>query len=391
MNSSKKISMLLALFAIYSSAFCAAPAQQLLLPQEIEQLQNEDEDLQYEAIIAIKDRGIDLAKIDAYLAQNEQFKDIRKKIFLALEVAIEYRDLQLLDYIIQHYPEAINEPTIYGSPLNQVLTQLQTSRENLPILRAMVKLLVNNGANIESSDQPNLDLGDVRVGGLTPLLQAVDSGDEHIVAFLLSKGANVNAHNQFGLNALDMAKQRSNSKPDIYEPIVHLIENYTRSRHRNRIFQQDKRLPTVTHEMITQYVGAGRSVPTPGARAYIQAPRSLELNAQAVGKALREVVQGLKSNNIAPLEDYIATFPKDLNAQNESGDSLLILAIKAGNADAIRLIIQSLEELDIAEGNVNNRLDRALNHTNGSSQNAHNVALASNNNEIIAIIQPYYE
>jgi uncharacterized protein len=59
----------------------------------------------------------------------------------------------------------------------------------------VAQFLIANGALVDS----------LNLGGTTPLMMAVQSGNEYLVKFLLDKGANLQLRNNLGLSAIDIA------------------------------------------------------------------------------------------------------------------------------------------------------------------------------------------
>jgi ankyrin repeat protein len=69
----------------------------------------------------------------------------------------------------------------------------------------VAQFLLSNGAMVDS----------LSLGGTTPLMMAVQSGNEYLVKLLLDKGANLQLRNEAGLTAIDIGDIYS--KPAISE------------------------------------------------------------------------------------------------------------------------------------------------------------------------------
>jgi len=314
-----------------------------------------------------------------------------------LQFAITHHNIPLVEYLLSKKTDAVKNPELLQQAIEERynhLYSISTLYHDLdPIslaaiaktaidLLVIIKLLINHGANIEEAmDYSGYDDDDYET--MTPLLKAVENADYELVAFLTEQGANVNAINFKGKKALDIARESlrlrykhfDELKKKNFNKIIALLENYKTSRLENRIFQQDRRLPVAVHSLIAEYATGAQG-------------SSKQSKAQRI--ALHAVKEGFKIKSIEPLEDFIKAYPKELNAQDEASDSLLLLAIKSGNVAAVRLILETLTQLDTAEKNVNERLIKAVGHTNAYGKNAYDVAQESHNNEIIELVRPHY-
>lgn len=366
-----------------------------LTSDEIEMLKSEDVIDHEVAVKIITDRGIDVASLDSYLSHDHRFTQVYNRVFRSLYPAIDTLNLPLFEHVLAHHPDAINKMDDKGNrPLNIVLSKIRfhLGEATLPPLRTMVKLLINHGADKES---PYLiqHCGDTYDIG-TPLLQAIDTAEYDLIAFLLAHGANLNAINHRGHTAIEMAKAMRNNNPQEYDKIIAFLEHYKQSRLENRILQQGLAQKGIRPEiaaLITEYAPASQAVlPTQGLRPYIPAPAGSAKRAHAQRVALNGVKIGLKNNDLEPLNDFMQVYPKSLNAHDEAGDSLLLLAIKTNNVAAVKLILEKLTQLDQTENSVNERLTKALGHRNLYDNNAYDIAQEMKNKEIIELLKPHY-
>lgn len=375
-----------------------APVQPALLsPAEIKSLivpENAPDSVALSKDWAIRDlitgRGIDLAVLDAYLAQDRRFSKMHNWTFATFMSAIYNANLPLFEYVLANHPDAINKKDEEeNSPLNQILRRITLNKgageeigSKLPIWRTMIRLLVDHGADKES---PSYFISWEGLGNIkryvrnysgTPLLQAIDIADYNIVAFLVNQGANLEYIN--GNTALETAKKLRNRNPQIYDKIITLLElaNYKRSRLENAVLQRglvQKNMPKDTNYLIAEYV---TGFPSPE-------------EAQAKRAAINEIKKELKAGDLESLISFINKYP-EINVQDEAGDSLLLLAIRAQNSEALKLILEKLTQLDQAKKGINARLIKALGHIDANGDNAYALAQKLNNQEIIAILRPYY-
>jgi len=224
MKNQIKMLILSSFFAFNLRGAAPAPVQPalILLPDEIAGLESPNWGAQYEAIQQITHRGVDLATLDAYLAQDRRFEEVYNRTFKTFTSAIDKLDLQLFEYVLAHHPDAINKKYFapLRSPLNEALEKenyLFGDKVKLAVLQTMIKLLVNHGADKES---PYLSRNPDHDYLATPLVQAIEAADYDIVAFLVAEGANVNAKDSKGNTTLKIARYWRNSNPPVYDKII---------------------------------------------------------------------------------------------------------------------------------------------------------------------------
>ena len=92
------------------------------------------------------------------------------------------------------------------TPLHNAL-----AKAGRPYYFFVVKLLVENGANVNSKTIPGLETGafmrDVRTNGETPLHRAAAYADERTINFLIENGANKEAKDENGDSPLTWASK----------------------------------------------------------------------------------------------------------------------------------------------------------------------------------------
>lgn len=345
-----------------------------------------------DAIRTILARGVDLATLDAYLANDNRFRETYDRIFKTFEYATLFVNLPLFEYIFATNPDIFNPDIFNKDKASEVLFDLvDMHRNNLTNNRdeyfirtdadslTMIKLLINHEANLEVRELHTEN---------TPLISAAERGDYDVVELLLAHGADVNAKNIDGMTAFDLARENryekylgyrgeSHRQKRIldYDKTIALLD-YKKSRLENSILQRilvRKNIPEDINCLITEYVTGF--------------PSSQETQAKIT--ALNEIKKDLQVGDTESLISFINKYPT-MNAQDEAGDSLLLLAIKAQNIQAVRLILEKLTQLDQVEKNINERLGKALEHKNMLDNDAYNVALEVKNPEIIEILKSYY-
>ena len=142
-------------------------------------------------VLAIKDKSYGV--IEVLLTAKGMDVDLsNKQGETPLMIASINGDLPLVKTLVQKNKARLDH--IGWTPLHYA-----ASRGQLEV----AQFLVANGALVDSKN----------LGGTTPLMMAVQSGNEYLVKLLLDKGANLQLRNELGLSAIDIA--------DIYnKPVI---------------------------------------------------------------------------------------------------------------------------------------------------------------------------
>ncbi|MDR3551385.1 MAG: ankyrin repeat domain-containing protein [Candidatus Babeliales bacterium] len=270
----------------------------------------------------------------------------------------------LLDYIVERKPQVI--PLFEKNGAISLILK--------PSLHK-TKTLVLYGADKER---------EVKVSGYsfslgTPLVYASRLGDNDIVSFLLSQGANIDAvdgsgKNAFEVNQVDLISSITGKQFVPCKKIYVELKSYYRSRKENRIFQQcvgkSPAMARSVVELISEYTLASHPAhprQDPWAvllRPYISAPAcSLKTNNEHK-KLLIQVKLALYKNDAKPLLKFIKGPLRNLSVEDAAGNTVLFAAARSGNADALSAVVDRLKHLDAKEKNINNRFEKAINHTN---------------------------
>ena len=142
-------------------------------------------------VLAIKDKSY--AVIEVLLATKGMDVDLsNKQGETPLMMAAINGDLPLVKTLVLNYRAQLDH--IGWTPLHYAASKGQLE---------VAQFLIANGALVDS----------LNLGGTTPLMMAVQSGNEYLVKVLLDKGANLQLRNNLGLSAIDIA--------DIYnKPVI---------------------------------------------------------------------------------------------------------------------------------------------------------------------------
>jgi ankyrin repeat protein len=144
-------------------------------------------------VLAIKDRSY--AVIDVLLAAKDMDVDLsNKQGETPLMYAAINGDLPLVKTLVLKNKAQLDH--ISWTPLHYAC-----AKGHLEV----AQFLLSNGAMVDS----------LSLGGTTPLMMAVQSGNEYLVKLLLDKGANLQLRNEAGLTAIDIGDIYS--KPAISE------------------------------------------------------------------------------------------------------------------------------------------------------------------------------
>ena len=142
-------------------------------------------------VLAIKDKSY--AVIEVLLATKGMDVDLsNKQGETPLMIASINGDLPLVKTLVLKNRAQLDH--IGWTPLHYAASKGQIE---------VAQFLISNGAMVDS----------LNLGGTTPLMMAVQSGNEYLVKLLLDKGANLQLRNDLGLSAIDIA--------DIYnKPVI---------------------------------------------------------------------------------------------------------------------------------------------------------------------------
>jgi len=119
--------------------------------------------------------------------------------------AVFFGHWKVCDFLIQHGAD-VNTPVdkTNETPLHNALT-----KAGRPYYFFVVKLLVENGADVNAKTKPGLETGafmrDVRTRGETPLHRAAAYADEKIIDYLIQNGADKKARDAHGDTPLGWA------------------------------------------------------------------------------------------------------------------------------------------------------------------------------------------
>lgn len=134
-------------------------------------------------LLAIKDRSYGV--IDVLLASKGMDVDLsNKQGETPLMIASINGDLPLVKTLVSKNRAQLDH--IGWTPLHYACAKGQLE---------VAQYLIANGALVDS----------INLGGTTPLMMAVQSGNEYLVKLLLDKGANLQLRNGLGLSAIDIA------------------------------------------------------------------------------------------------------------------------------------------------------------------------------------------
>ena len=134
-------------------------------------------------VLAIKDKSYGV--IDVLLATKGMDVDLsNKQGETPLMIASINGDLPLVKTLVQKNRAQLDH--IGWTPLHYAASRGQFE---------VSQFLIDNGALVDSKN----------LGGTTPLMMAVQSGNEYLVKLLLDKGANLKLRNDLGLSAIDIA------------------------------------------------------------------------------------------------------------------------------------------------------------------------------------------
>ena len=134
-------------------------------------------------VLAIKDRSNGV--IEVLLASKEMDVDLsNKQGETPLMIASINGDLPLVKTLVLKHRAQLDH--IGWTPLHYACSRGQLE---------VAQFLIANGALVDSTNP----------GGTTPLMMAVQSGNEFLVKLLLDKGANLQLRNGLGLSAIDIA------------------------------------------------------------------------------------------------------------------------------------------------------------------------------------------
>lgn len=134
-------------------------------------------------VLAIKDRSNGV--IEVLLASKDMDVDLsNKQGETPLMIASINGDLPLVKTLVLKHRAQLDH--IGWTPLHYACSRGQLD---------VAQFLIANGAMVDS----------LNLGGTTPLMMAVQSGNEYLVKLLLDKGANLQLRNGLGLSAIDIA------------------------------------------------------------------------------------------------------------------------------------------------------------------------------------------
>lgn len=114
---------------------------------------------------------------------------------------------KVADFLIAHGADVnCRVPETGETPLHSALC-----KAGRPYFLYVVKLLVENGADVNAKTTPGADTGafmrDVRTKGETPLHRAAAYGDEAMIAYLLEHGADKTARDAHGNSPISWASE----------------------------------------------------------------------------------------------------------------------------------------------------------------------------------------
>lgn len=144
------------------------------------------------ALKAVLNAGGDLSSIDV----NEE-----------LGHASFFGHWKVVDFLIKHGADVTHtKPDTNETPLHNAL-----SKAGRPYYLYVVKLLVENGADVNARTTPGAETGafmrDVRTKGETPLHRAAAYADEAIISYLLENGADKTARDAHGNSPISWASE----------------------------------------------------------------------------------------------------------------------------------------------------------------------------------------
>jgi len=134
-------------------------------------------------LLAVKDRSYGV--IEVLLASKGMDVDLSNKLGeTPLMIASINGDMPLVQTLVSKKKALLDH--IGWTPLHYACSKGQLE---------VAQYLISNGALVDS----------LNLGGTTPLMMAVQSGNELLVKLLLDKGANLQLRNGLGLSAIDIA------------------------------------------------------------------------------------------------------------------------------------------------------------------------------------------
>jgi len=144
------------------------------------------------ALKAVLDAGGDLSSIDL----NEE-----------LSHASFFGHWKVVDFLIAHGSDVkYAKPDTGETPLHSALC-----KAGRPYFLYVIKLLVENGADVNAKTIPGVESGafmrDVRTKGETPLHRAAAYGDEAMIEYLLDHGADKQARDAHGNSPISLASE----------------------------------------------------------------------------------------------------------------------------------------------------------------------------------------
>ncbi|MFC1764701.1 ankyrin repeat domain-containing protein [Planctomycetota bacterium] len=223
--------------------------------------------------------------------KNEQSVEDVTKLTNALLDAIQSNNLDKAKELIAQGAD-VNAKDNQGNPL--LYTVASEGH------RQMVELLVTSGADINATGQNNG----------TPLHRAAVKGHRDVVEILLKHGADINAENKGGNTPLGLAKWRGNSE---------IIEILTKAAQEQTTVEKKASSPQ----------GPVKDRPKG------------KLSTEERNRLISELFKAIQSNNPEKAKEIIAQGPEILllNVRTNSGDTLLIHAIKTGSLPLVETLI----------------------------------------------------
>lgn len=114
---------------------------------------------------------------------------------------------KVVDFLISHGADVNHAKSDTGeTPLHSAL-----SKAGRPYFLYVIKLLVENGADVNAKTKPGIETGafmrDVRTKGETPLHRAAAYGDEAMIQYLLDHGADKLARDAHGISPIGWASE----------------------------------------------------------------------------------------------------------------------------------------------------------------------------------------
>ena len=269
----------------------SAKIMQMIIDKVDKKLINDSLEGKTPLIIAVGNSYIDTAKILIENGANINAVDIEG--WSALSYAVNNGDIEIAKLLLE------NKAKIKDELLIAIKSPIVESSIN------MMKLLIENGANINYTDE----------NGFTPLNIAIESGDMELTKFLITNGANVNSLMQDGVSLIGYAIAQNNM-----DLLQMLIENGANVNNTNGDSWADTPLKTASRLGLDNVVR-------------ILLTRNADIN--AVDMNGNTALHTAALNSQLSVVKLLLEKNPNLDIQNKVGNTALHLAVISGNIDIV--------------------------------------------------------